>query len=149
MIKDKLENAKIYYNLSENLKRGLGWLESTDLNNIIDGRYEIDGDNVYASVQTYETKTAANYESHRKYIDIQYIISGKEKIGVTDICNCTTCIEYDIERDLEFYNINCNEEYIELTEETFAIFYPHDAHKPSIAIDTPTTVKKIVVKVAV
>ena len=149
MIKDKLQNAKIYYNLSENLKKGFQWLEKTDLDQLEDGRYEINGNNVYASVQTYETKLEANYESHRKYIDIQYIISGEEKIGVTDLSNCNTCIEYDGDRDLEFYNINCKEEYIELSEGIFAIFYPHDAHKPSIAIDAPTIVKKVVVKVAV
>lgn len=148
MIKDKLENAKIYYNLSENLKKGFEWLEKTDLDQLADGRYEIDGNDVYASVQTYETKTEAKYESHRKYIDIQYIVNGIEKIGVTNLDNCITCIEYDNERDLEFYNIDCDEEYIELAEGYFAIFYPHDAHKPSIAIVQPSSVKKVVVKVA-
>lgn len=149
MIKDKLQNAKIYYNLSESLKKGLQWLEATDLNGLSDGKYTIDGELVYASVQTYETKLEAKYESHRKYIDIQYLIKGSEKIGVTDLANCITCIEYDSERDLEFYDINRNDEYIELSEGSFAIFYPHDAHKPSIAIKTPATVKKVVVKVAV
>lgn len=149
MIKDKLKNAKIYYNLSENLKKGFRWLEETDLINIEDGKYEIDGSIVYASVQTYQTKEDANYESHRKYLDIQYIIEGSEKIGVTDLSNCTTCIEYDKEKDLEFYNINCKEEFIELSKGAFAIFYPHDAHKPSIMIAEPKTVKKVVVKVAV
>ena len=149
MIKDKLQNAKNYYNLSESLKKGLQWLEATDLNEIADGKYTIEGELVYASVQTYETKLEAKYESHRKYIDIQYLIKGSEKIGVTDLANCITCIEYDSKRDLEFYDINRNDEYIELSEGSFAIFYPHDAHKPSIAIKTPTTVKKVVIKVAV
>lgn len=149
MIKDKLQNAKNYYNLSESLKKGLQWLEATDLNEIADGKYTIEGELVYASVQTYETKLEAKYESHRKYIDIQYLIKGSEKIGVTDLANCITCIEYDSERDLEFYDINHSDEYIELSEGSFAIFYPHDVHKPSIAIKTPTTVKKVVVKVAV
>lgn len=149
MIKDRLANAKIYYNLSENLKKGFIWLESTDLNRLEDGQYNIDGENVYASIQTYQTKADANYESHRKYIDIQYIIDGKEKIGVTDLGNCTTCINYDENKDLEFYNMNCNEEYIELSKGQFAIFYPHDAHKPSISIDEQTTVKKVVVKVKI
>ncbi len=149
MIKDKLKNAKIYYNLSENLKKGLIWLEETDLKELSDGKYEIDGSNVYASVQTYETKQDAKYESHQNYIDIQCVISGMEKIGVTDLSNCTTCIEYNSERDLEFYNINCKEEFLELTEGQFIILYPHDAHKPSICINTLSTVKKVVVKVAV
>ena len=149
MIKDKLKNAKIYYNLSTNLKLGLNWLETTDLNSLIDGKYTINGDSIYASVQTYETKTDANYESHRKYIDIQYVIKGEEKIGVTDLSNCETCIEYDRERDLEFYIIKSKAEFIELKEGAFAIFYPHDVHKPSIAINQPSTVKKVVVKVAI
>ena len=149
MIKDKLKNAKTYYNLSEYLKKGFNWLESTDLKTLPDGKYEIDGTKVYASVQTYETKTDAKYESHQNYIDIQYMIKGVEKIGVTDLSNCTTCIEYDSERDLEFYDINCQEEYVELPEGTFVVFYPQDAHKPSIAFDKPSIVKKVVVKVAV
>ena len=149
MIKDKIENAKIYYNLSDNIKNGLNWLEAIDLNKLEDGKYMIKDNDVYASIQTYTTKTDAYYESHRRYIDIQYLINGKEKIGVTDLSNCETCIEYDKERDLEFYNITTKEEFIELQEGSFAIFYPHDAHKPSIAIEKPNEVKKVVVKVAI
>jgi YhcH/YjgK/YiaL family protein len=149
MIKDKLQNAKIYYNLSENLNKGFEWLEKVDLINVEDGKYEIDGSNVYASVQTYETKENANYESHRKYIDIQYMIDGVEKVGVTDLSNCSTCIEYDSEKDLEFYNISCEEEYIDLASGQFVVLFPNDAHKPSISKKEKTTVKKVVVKVAV
>lgn len=149
MIKDKLNNAKNYYSLSKYIKEGFEWLESNDLKNLADGKYSINGDNVYASIQTYETKEDANYESHRKYIDIQYMINGAEKIGVTDLNNCTTCIEYDSERDLEFYNINCDEEYLELNEGQFLLLFPHDAHKPSITKNNKTTIKKVVVKVAI
>lgn len=149
MIKDRLINAKLYYFLSDNIKRGFLWLEKTDLNSIADGRYEIDGENVYASVQTYETKDDAKYESHRKYIDIQYMIKGEELIGVTDSENCTTCIEYDSEKDLEFYDINTNEEFFELKSGQFMLFYPHDLHKPSIKKCQRKLVKKVVVKVAV
>lgn len=149
MIKDKLENAKIYYNLSENIKIGFEWLQKTDLKNIPDGKYEILGQHVYASVQTYDTKSDANYEAHRNYIDIQYMITGAEKVGVTDLSNCKVCIPYDSERDLEFYNINTAEEYLELDEGQFLLLYPHDAHKPSISKAEQTTVKKVVVKVAV
>ena len=68
MIKDLLKNSKNYYNLSENLKIGLEWLENNDLKNIKDGKYIINN-NVYAGVQTYITKDEAKYESHKKYID--------------------------------------------------------------------------------
>ena len=149
MIKDKLINSKTYCSLSDNIKKGFLWLTQNDLENIADGKYEIDGEEVYASVQTYETRCDAKYESHRKYIDIQYMIRGKEKIGVTDLANCTTCIEYDETKDLEFYDINVKEEYLELLSGQFIIFYPHDAHKPSINLNEKEFVKKVVVKVAV
>lgn len=147
MIKDKLINSKTYYSLSENIKKGLMWLQEVDLINLEDGKYEIDGERVYASIQTYQTKDDAKYENHQRYIDIQYMIKGKEKIGVTDITNCKTCVNYDKERDLEFYDITTQEEYIELLEGQFVILYPHDAHKPSISIQSPSIVKKVVVKV--
>ena len=149
MIKDLLKNAKTYYNLSENIRIGLEWLEKTDLKNLKDGKYEIENETVYASVQTYITKDDAKYEAHKKYIDIQYLIYGEEKIGVTDLSNCKSCIEYDSDRDLEFYNIDCDEEFINLAGGQFMILYPHDAHKPSIKKDSNSEVKKIVVKVAI
>ena len=149
MIKDKLLNSSVYYSLSERIKTGLSWLESTDLINIADGKYLIDGENVYASVQTYVTKDDAKYESHRRYIDIQYMIDGEEKIGVTDLSNCVSCVEYDSEKDLEFYDISSEEEYLALEKGQFLILYPHDAHKPSISKKEKLTVKKVVVKVAI
>ena len=149
MIKDKLENAKIYHPISENLKKGFEWLEKTDMLKLENGRYEIDGDKVYASVQEYETKDDAKYESHRKYIDIQYLAYGEEKVGVTNLANCKTCVDYDVERDLEFYDIKSNEEFVELSENQFVVLFPHDAHKPSITSNKKMVVKKVVVKVAI
>jgi len=148
MIKDRLENSNLYHNLSENLSKGFSWLQKNDLKNLKDGKYDIDGNKIYASIQTYETKEDAKYEAHRKYIDIQYIIQGEEKIGVTNLANCVTSIEYDSERDLEFFDITTEEEYSSLSEGEFLVLYPHDAHKPSISKYNKTTVKKVVVKVA-
>lgn len=148
MIKDNLLNAKIYYNLSQNIQEGLQWLVNTDLKNLSDGRYEVDGEKIFASIQTYETKEDAKYEAHRKYIDIQYLVSGTEQIGVTDIKNCNTCIEYNLEKDIEFFDMNKDELFIKLESCDFLILYPHDAHKPSISVNKEKSlVKKVVVKV--
>ena len=114
MIKDKLENIKYYNNLSLNLKKGFDWLTNTDFDKIPDGHYEIDGCEVFANIQSYQTKLDAKYEAHRKYIDIQYMIDGSEKIGVTALSNCKTFIEYDNNKDLEFLEIKTAEEYLRL-----------------------------------
>lgn len=147
MIKDKLENSRLYYPISKNTEIGFEWLKSQNFSNLSDGKYYIDGDKIYANVQTYETKENANYEAHREYIDIQYIIKGKEYIGVAPYKTCKTVEEYNSDKDIEF--LSCDEEppYQMLKEGEFLMLYPHDAHKPSIMINEPQTVKKVVVKV--
>ena len=149
MIKDKLENYLTYKDISERLLQGFQWLKSQDLKNIEPNKYSIDGERLFANVQEYETKDDAKYETHRKYIDIQYMISGKEKVGVREKSACKTCIEYDNETDLEFMDCVSNEEYVELSEGDFLVFFPQDAHKPSISVDEKQKVKKVIVKVAI
>lgn len=149
MIKDSLKNAEVYYALSENLKKGFEWLKTQDLKNIEPKKYFIDGEKVFANVQEYETKDDAKYETHRRYIDIQYMIRGKELVGVTEKSNCKTCNEYNSETDLEFMECFKEEHYEELNEGEFLVFYPQDAHKPSINPGEELKVKKVIVKVAV
>ena len=147
------KNIKMLFNfdcISENIKKGFEWLKANDLHSLAEGKYEISNDDIYANVQIYETKFDAKYEAHRKYIDIQYVIKGVEKIGVTDINNCETCVEYDENKDLEFYNIKKQEEFVELSEGYFTVFFPQDAHKPSIACgEEKSIVKKVVVKIRI
>ena len=147
MIKDTLTNISKYNNLSEFLKIGLDYIKNTDFDKLEDGRYSINGEDIYINIQTYKTKENADFEAHRNYIDIQYVISGEEKIGVTDYVNCNTTVEYNDDKDIEF--LNGVGEYYELKTGDFMILYPTDAHKPSISIDTnnPETVRKAVVKV--
>ena len=147
MIKDKLSNTETYFGLSEGLKQGFEWLKNTDLEAIKDGRYEISGSRIYVNVQTYETKTYAKYEAHRKYADIQYMIKGKELIGVCPLDNCKTCTEYDKDKDIEFFDSKSVDEWQTLNEGEFLVLFPQDAHKPSISDGKTQFVKKAVVKV--
>lgn len=147
MIKDRLENAEIYYGLSTRIKKGFNWLINTDFNKIHDGRYEID-EKLYANVQTYDTKEDALFEAHREYIDIQYIIEGEEKICVVNYNNCNSKIPYDTEKDIEFLD-STDGEWVSLKAGEFMIFYPQDAHKPSINLHEKSKVRKVVVKVEV
>lgn len=149
MIKDKLKNAETYYALSDRLIVGFEWLKNTNLDSLEDGKYEILGQDVYANVQTYETKDSAPYESHRKYIDIQYMINGKEIICVTDYTNCSVKDIYDEDRDIEFLNYDNNEEQHILNNGEFIVLFPQDAHQPSISYNEKATVKKVVVKVLI
>ena len=149
MIKDRLINAKTYYGISEKLKKGFEWLNNTDLENIKDGRYYIDNDNIYANVQSYDTKADAAFEGHRRYIDIQYMIKGVEKIGITNYDNCSVKTPYSEENDIEFLNCMKNRGEFILREGDFAVFFPQDAHQPSLNPEKQINVKKVIVKVSI
>jgi YhcH/YjgK/YiaL family protein len=111
------------------------------------GMYPIDGKNVYASITEGPEKTeeTARWESHRKYIDLQYVIRGKEKIGVAQVSTAIVINPYDDARDAA--NYTANGKYYIATPVVFYLFFPSDAHKPNIHVDGYDTVKKIVIKI--
>jgi len=115
------------------------------------GRYEIDGERVYAMVHEYKTtsRDEKKFESHRNYIDIQYMLFGSELIEWSSIKKLEACIPYEGDKDVIFYRDRGQASAIILESGMFAIFYPCDAHKPGCAIGVPEQVRKIVVKVRV
>ena len=145
MIKDNIKNFKFYTGISDRIRHGFEWIINSNLEKMSDGRYEIE-DGIYANLQTYETKDDALYEAHRDYIDIQYMIEGSEKCGVAEFKTCKTATKYDKERDIEFLNTNSGE-YFTLNSGEFFVFFPQDAHKPSLNNNYKQKVKKVVVKV--
>lgn len=143
MIKDNIKNY-LTYDLSENLRAGLKYLSDTDLKTLENGTYDIIKDKVYAIVQDYNTKEKGQLEAHREYIDIQYIVTGCEKIGIATLSNQAPATEY--KPDIIFYEDDADD-FITMRENDFAIFYPQDLHMPCIMIKHPEYVKKVVVKV--
>ena len=150
MIIDLLSNAHLYYNQGPRFKKAFEYLAQTDFSKVEKGKYELDGTNLFAIVNEYDTVAPDNeqMESHKKYIDIQYIVTGVERIGHDFLQQQTPSKAYDTEKDFmlfaekpSFFSI--------LNQGMFAIFFPHDLHLPNIMIDTPVYVKKIVIKVSV
>jgi YhcH/YjgK/YiaL family protein len=149
MVIDKLENSDIYSTLGENIKLAFDYLKQNDFSKISAGKYEIDGDAVFAMVSEYETKEVKDgrLESHRKYLDVQYAAKGNELIGYVPFKNQKPTIEYNETNDIMFY-LEENS-FVKLEEGMFAIFFPSDIHMPGIKINTSEKVKKVVVKVRV
>ena len=83
MIVDELENAPQYYELGTSIEKALRYLQDTDFNQVKPGRYDIDGDTVYALVQEYDSKPKSEgfWEAHHAYLDVQYVASGAEHMG--------------------------------------------------------------------
>ena len=147
MILDKLKNADLYSAINPKLKKGFDFLKNNDLKLLEPGRHEIDGSDVYALVSEYETKAPQDCkpEAHQIYTDIQYLVSGREAIGHA-ILNDQKCItEYNSEKDIAFFSGKTAPMHVE--EGMFAVFSPEDIHRPSMRIEGPEMVKKVVVKV--
>jgi YhcH/YjgK/YiaL family protein len=149
MIFDKIENSHIYENISPFIKRAFEYLKQTDFSKMENGKHIVDGDNIFAIVQEYDTKNDADakLEAHRKYIDVQYIISGEELIGVCPLIDQTPCKEYDAENDYALYDDTCS--FVRIAHKQFAVFFPQDLHKPGIKVNASVKVKKVVMKVRI
>lgn len=148
MIFDSLKHISEYQHLSPALFRGLELLLQTDFSSLADGRHEIDGDRLFFSLQSYDSKASNDTpEAHRNYIDIQFLIQGQEKIGVAPLEEMTEEVEANPDGDIWFYHGKMD--YITLTNDRFAVFFPGDAHAPCIAVQDPVPCRKCVVKVRV
>ena len=144
---DVIEFAKQYHANKVYWDKAIAFLKNNDLNKLAKGKYPIDGENVYASVTEDATKDfdKTNWESHKKYIDIQYVIDGEEKIGVYPVAKATVTKEYDEKKDAA--NYSANGKLYSASPGTFFIFFPSDAHRPNITPGGNKVDKKIVIKV--
>jgi len=112
-----------------------------------DGKYDITKE-IYATVQTCfpKPKEEQLLEKHKKYIDLQYVISGNEKIGWKFFDKSFKLLKkYNPKKDIAFYSNN-PDTYINLKKGEFAIFFPDDTHSP---LCCKNRVKKCIVKIPV
>lgn len=114
------------------------------------GRVEL-GEGVFALEQAYIAKPPAEgkWEAHERFIDVQVIASGKELMGLIDVGVLTLSEDYREKRDLMFFAANDGGSTLRAGAGDVAVFFPVDAHKPSLADGVATTVRKTVVKVPV
>lgn len=132
------------------IQKAIQYLKDNDFNKMETGVYEIEGKQIYAQVFDAIPKALeeARPEVHEKYIDVQYIASGKESIGFCiDQGNFEVDERID-ERDLIFYKHVENESYITAIPGSYSVFFPSDVHRPSIQLEDCTLVRKVVVKVS-
>lgn len=147
MIADHIKNKDLYSDLSPDIKKALDYLAETDFSETEAGRYEIDGDKIFALVSEYKTKdlSQGKPESHRDYIDVQFVFSGEEFIGYAPLSDQKIVEAYNEKNDITFYD--CEQSLCLIQEKMFAVFFPTDIHMPGIRVTNPVPVKKIVVKV--
>lgn len=139
--------------LSPELKKAFSYLSGCDFSLVKQGRYEVDGDNISAIVQEYQTQEESRlfFESHYDYMDIQYIVSGQEKIQICDRKDIgPVMVPYKKEEDIIFYkDPDKPVKDLILSEGDFAVFKKEDCHKTRCSLNNKdnTYVKKVIVKV--
>lgn len=148
MILDTLDNYHLYQSINERIAKGFEFLHNTDLDAIPLGKHDIDGDTIFALVQEYQTKPLAEckLESHKKYIDIQYVIRGEEFMGITTKNN-QKILEVNEDKDYTFYEGSTS--LVRVSKGMFTIFFPDDLHQPCVQKELASEVKKVVIKVLI
>jgi len=121
--------------------------DSKKLDTIKPATYPIDGKNAYAIITEGPEKTeeTAKWESHRKYIDLHYVIRGKEKIGAAAVSGAKVTVSYNEDKDGA--NYTADGKYYIATPSKFYLFFPSDAHRPNLQVNGYDTVKKLVIKI--
>lgn len=152
MISDKLSNLLNYKSILPYTQEIIAYLQANDISLLEEGKYPLVGEEVYMMIQHYKTQpeTAKKWESHKKFIDLQIVISGEEYMCYNQIDLLTISDPYKEEEDYMLYQNDLEEfSFIKVMKDHFCIFFPTDGHKPGIHIKHEQTVKKAVIKIAV
>ena len=147
MILDRIENKDIYIKNHPLFAQAFAFMEEHLKNPREAGKYEIVGKDLYAMVQCYDTKADARFETHERYIDIQFMVNGRERVLWCEKDGMTPSCDYNPEKDAQFFEDSGNAVEFLLTSGRFAIFFPSDAHKPALTVNDAEPVEKIVVKI--
>lgn len=145
-----LQSPETYETLirSQPLLRALTWIKQMP-EDYPPGIHEIQGEDLFVNIHGYDTCPVeqCRFESHRKYVDIQYCIEGGERIDLQWASRLDPDGDFDQPKDLQFYHPQAGGTSLQMTPGDFAIFFPQDAHRPRVQDGTNLSVRKLVVKI--
>ena len=148
MILDTINNSSRYLGVHDGFRKAFEFLSQADPGRLPAGRTEIAGDRLFAiaSRGRGRSRREARLETHARYVDIQYVVSGVDMMGWKPASACKRPAgPYDPEKDIGFFDDD-PEAWIAVHPGAFAVFFPDDAHLPLVGAGE---IHKIVVKVAV
>lgn len=148
MILDHLDNAGRYRALHRLFPQAFDWLQGADLMALAPGRHELDGERIFAIVESCagRTRAEAKLECHRRYIDIQLVLEGVDEMGWRPLSQCARPLaDYDAARDIRFFD-DAPASWVATPAGSFCLFFPDDAHAPLVSAGF---IRKLVLKIAV
>ena len=131
------------------IEAALKWIAENDVAHMEAGTYEVQGRDIYAMVQDITTQPAEvrRPERHNNYLDIQYIVSGVERMGYVPYTGKETVQEDPEGKDATFYQDLVGETFVDVTPGCYCVFFSNDIHRPGCAAGEPCAVRKVVMKV--
>jgi YhcH/YjgK/YiaL family protein len=152
MIYDSVENIESYGENGDAINRAVQFVRDFDLSQP-DGKYEIDGDNIFAIVQSVRTGDANEklFEVHRDYMDVQIVLQGQERqdVALLDSENREVVQEYDREKDLMFFKVRGKFATIIMKPGMFVVYGPNDGHRPGCSVGEAQDIRKVCVKIKI
>lgn len=148
MVADKIDNCELYYGLHPSMEKAFAFIRRYCEEPVKPGRYELEGEALYAMVVAYrpEPRETLRYESHDRYIDIQCVMEGSEYQGYIPREEAEVSVAYEEEKDIRFHAYDEKDSRLRLTKGMFAIYFPQDAHLPSMWDGCTEECIRIVVK---
>lgn len=133
------------------IRIALDYLRKKDFSQMEKGTYPIQGKDIYALVQEITTCPVEEKkpESHEKYVDVQYVVEGRERLGFLPDAKKYPIVSSKEENDIYFYENVEGESFVIAQDGDYSIFFPNDIHRPGCMVDRPEKVRKVVVKVSV
>ncbi|MDC7220582.1 MAG: YhcH/YjgK/YiaL family protein [Spirochaetales bacterium] len=135
------------------LKDALEFLKSTDFSQYENGKYyPVEGSDQFINVKHMTTKQVedAKPETHAKYLDIQFLFKGKERMGIVMADGSHSVMEDKLEeKDVIFYKDLKGETFINMNEGDYCIFFPTDLHRPGCERDGQSEITKVLYKINV
>jgi len=147
MVADLISHSDKYKMLHPLFGAAFEFLKRPDLAEIAPGRYVLQGDDLFAIVQDYDTKPVEKgfLEAHRTYIDIQFLVRGTECVGYAPFEGQKEKDPFSVEKDIGFYEGGFS--LCPLKAGSMMILWPEDAHAPCLDNGSVHAVRKVVVKV--
>lgn len=148
MIIDHIRNRKLYYGLGDDYKKTLDYMAELLGEKFAEGDLPVAESNSVIKARVMRTKPVENckLEAHKKFVDIHFVVYGKEQIAYTDVDKCEE-VSYDEAKD--FVVLSGNPQPIVLEPGYFMVTFTSDAHMPSICVDEPIEMGKMVAKIPV
>ncbi|MFM9295098.1 YhcH/YjgK/YiaL family protein [Streptococcus sp. ST14] len=147
MIISEQSDFRRYAFVNKHFSKVCDFLENTNLTDLVDGKIDIDGKNVFANCMTYLADGVPGdiFETHKKYLDIHIVVENTEKMAVTSPVRAQSRVPFSEEKDIAFYDSK-DYQIVELLPGNMLVTFEEDLHQPKIRCNDET-VKKLVIKV--